>query len=175
MENGCCSGKNGCCTEKTENRQVTIDFLYLDLSVCTRCQGTEAALDEALSDVETVLKAAGVDVLVNRINVASKELAIAHRFESSPTIRVNGKDIDVDIRESLCESCGDLCGDNVDCRVWTYQGREYTVPPKALIINAILSEVYGAQTAKPRDYRLPENLETYFNAMAGKEERAEKP
>lgn len=169
MGNECCSCGGGCCTPKEQSKLVTIDFLYLDLSVCTRCRGTEDALSEALSDVESVLKAAGIDVVVNNINVATKELAILHRFESSPTIRVNGKDIDADIKESRCESCGELCGEDVDCRVWTYQGREYTVPPKALIVNSILSEVYGARPqAEPKEYRLPENLEAYYEAMTSR-------
>lgn len=169
MGNECCSCGSGCCASGKENRRVIIDFLYLDLSVCTRCRGTEDALNEAVSDVESVLKAAGVDVIVNRINVTTKELAISHRFESSPTIRVNGKDIDADIKESRCESCGDLCGEDVNCRVWTYQGQEYTAPPKALIVNALLSEVYGGSPkAGTEEYSLPKNLESYFEAMEKK-------
>ncbi len=46
-------------------------------------------------------------------------------------------------KESKCESCGDLCGDDVDCRIWLYQGKEYTSPPPAMIVDAILREVYG--------------------------------
>jgi len=109
---------------------LVIDFLYLDLSVCTRCQGTDTSLDEALAEVSRVLEATGTEVIVNKINVNTEELAIKHRFLSSPTIRVNGHDIQMEVKESLCESCGDLCGDEVDCRVWVYQGKEYTVPPK---------------------------------------------
>lgn len=126
-------------------------------------------MNEAVSDVESVLKAAGIEVIVNRINVTTKELAVLHRFESSPTVRVNGRDINVDIKESLCESCGELCGENVDCRIWTYQGQEYTVPPKALIVNAILSEVYGNNPPpEPKEFSLPKNLEAYFTAMENK-------
>jgi len=52
------------------------------------------------------------------VNITTKELAIQYQFISSPTIRVNGNDIVVELRESVCEDYGDLCGDNVDCRVW---------------------------------------------------------
>ena len=48
---GCCSGTKGCCETVEEVKpninQLVIDFLYLDLSVCTRCQGAENNLDEA--------------------------------------------------------------------------------------------------------------------------------
>lgn len=145
---------------------IVIDFLYLDLSVCTRCQGTDQSLEDALAEVSGLLGAAGAEVTVNKINVTSEELAIRHRFVSSPTIRVNGRDIQMEVKESLCESCGDLCGEDVDCRVWVYQGNEYTVPPKAMIIEAILKEVYGGHSSSPveQDYVLPENLKRYYAA-----------
>lgn len=74
-------------------------------------------------------------------------------------------------KESLCESCGDLCGDEVDCRVWVYKGKEYNVPPKAMIIDAILREVYGNTERKSADevnkklYQLPENLRRFFESI----------
>jgi hypothetical protein len=152
-------------------RQIIIDFLFLDLSVCTRCQGTDTSLDEALSEVLKVLEATGIEVIVNKINVTSEALAIAHKFVSSPTIKVNGHDIQMEVKESLCESCGDLCCDEVDCRVWVYQGQEYTVPPKAMIIEAILKEVYGvsgSDTIAEPEYVIPENLKHFYSLMENK-------
>jgi hypothetical protein len=169
---GGCSCAPGCCgkiPDKTVNkRQITIDFLYLDLSVCTRCQGTDTVLDEALAEVSKVLQATGAEVILSKINVNSEELAVAYKFISSPTIRVNGHDIQMEVKESLCESCGDLCGDEVDCRVWVYQGKEYTVPPKGMIIEGILKEVYGGSQGKnviEQEYVIPENLKRFYSAM----------
>jgi hypothetical protein len=125
--------------------------MYLDLSICTRCQGTEDSLEEAIEDVAKVLELAGAEVVVNKVHIDSKEKAIQYRFESSPTIRINGKDMQLEMRESLCESCGDLCGDEVDCRVWVYKGKEYKVPPKAMIIDSILREVYSDKNARLND------------------------
>lgn len=169
--NGCCSCSPGCCGSKEDSkenkRRITIDFLYLDLTVCSRCQGTDESLDDALSEVSKVLEATGVEVLVNKINITSEDLAMKYKFISSPTIRVNGRDIQMDIKESLCESCGDLCGDEVDCRIWIYQGKEYTVPPKAMIIEAILKEVYGKNDDinAEKEYIMPENLKKFYAAM----------
>jgi len=168
-KNKCCSCGCGCSPQAEnprQNKRIVIDFLYLDLSICTRCQGTEAVLEEAMAEVSQVLQAAGFDVIINRVNITSRELAIAHRFLSSPTIRVNGRDIDTDVRETLCESCGDLCGERVDCRVWTYQGREYTVPPKAMIVDALLRAAYTPDVqAEEKEYALPPNLARFFDAM----------
>jgi len=168
---GCCSCGSGCCGgghgQKTDKKQVVIDFLYLDLNVCEWCKGTDKSLEEALENVSKVLQASDTEVIVNKINVTSEELAMKHRFISSPTIRVNGRDIQMELRESLCDSCGDLCGDSVDCRVWIYNGEEYTIPPKALIIDGILKSVYGGDVfpIDEAEYVLPENLKKFFAAM----------
>lgn len=170
MSKCCCSSSENCCPQS--RKPINIDFLYLDTTICERCQSTEKALDEAVFSVAVVLNAAGYEVKVNKVNVITKELAIQYQFISSPTIRVNGTDIAVELRESTCEDCGDLCGDTVDCRVWVYNGIEHTAPPKELIIDAILQEVYGANQSqtKSEPYQLPENLETYFSSKARKDE-----
>lgn len=154
-----------------EKKRMNIDFLYLDLSICTRCKGTDTILDEALADVSKVLEATGIEVVVNKVNVLTEEQAIEYQFISSPTIRINGQDIQLEVKESLCESCGDLCGDTVDCRVWVYQGTEYTEPPKAMVIEAILKEIYGDKNHEivKQEYALPENLKQFYSSMDKKE------
>lgn len=171
-KSSCCSSSTGCCSSKeevkSERKKITIDFLFLDLSVCTRCQGAESNLDEALKDVSHVLQATGTDVVINKVNVNTEELAVKYQFLTSPTIRVNGRDIQMEYKESLCESCGDLCGDEVDCRVWIYQGNEYTEPPKAMIIEGILKEVYGGSSNssyKEDEYVVPDNLKHFYKVM----------
>lgn len=172
VKKGCSCG-TGCCEPKVEmksKKEIVIDFLFLDVSVCTRCQGADNSLDEALGDVAKVLEATSVAVKVNKINVNTEELALKHQFVSSPTIRVNGRDIQLEIKESLCESCGDLCGDEVDCRVWVYQGEEYNIPPKAMIIEAILKSVYGieAEIIHDSEYLVPANLKQFYELMKTK-------
>lgn len=95
MSKCCCSSDN--CCQPQQKKTINIDFLYLDTTVCGRCQDTEKALDEAVSSVAVVLNAAGYEVKVNKVNIATKELAIKYQFISSPTIRVNGNDIAVEL------------------------------------------------------------------------------
>ena len=162
---GCSCGSSSCCPPKTDKKQLVIDFLYLNLTVCERCQGADKNLEEAVSEVSPVLRAAGYEVTVNKVNITSKELAQKYRFVSSPTLRMNGKDITLEVKESNCRDCGDLCGDSVDCRVFTYEGVDYDEPPKEMIVNTILKEVYGTPAgpaAKADDYVLPENLRLFF-------------
>jgi len=152
-----------------KRRTVTIDFLYLDLEVCTRCRGTDANLETALTAVQGVLEAAGADVRLTKTLVDSEQKARALGFLSSPTIRVNGRDIALDFRESRCESEACACtaggGDQIDCRLWVYQGKEYMEAPVPMIVDAILSEVYGAAAAgalPSAGAEVPENLLRLF-------------
>lgn len=159
-------------------RTVAIDFLYLDLDVCTRCRGTDANLETALTAVQGVLEAAGTDVRVTKTLVDSEQKARALGFRSSPTIRVNGNDIALEFRESRCESEACACtaggGDAIDCRVWVYQGKEYNEAPAPMIVDAILSEAYGQRTmsaaTSPSD--VPENLLRLFRSRARGSEAA---
>ena len=67
--------------------RLAIDFLFLDLTTCTRCLGADRSLGSALEVVRDVLQATGVEVEVNKVLVESEEQARALRFVSSPTIR----------------------------------------------------------------------------------------
>lgn len=165
-----CSSDN-CCGQPQGKKPINIDFLYLDTTVCGRCQDTEKALDEAVASVAVVLNAAGYEINVNKVNITTRELAVQYQFVSSPTIRVNGNDIAMELRETVCEDCRDLCGDTVDCRVWVYNGVAYNAPPKELIVGAILREVYNAKQGEPerKAYQIPKKLETYFVAKARKD------
>lgn len=140
QQDSCCGGSDCCGEPAVKKKQIVIDFLYRDLNTCSRCQDTDAVLAQTLKDpVVQVLTASGVQVVINKVHVANEELAKQHKFISSPTIRVNGRDIQADVRESRCESCGE----DVHCRVWVHQGKEFSAPPKTMIIEAILKAVYG--------------------------------
>jgi hypothetical protein len=152
--------------------RLRIEFLFLDLTSCTRCLGAGRSLESALDIVGEVLQATGVEVEVHRILVESAEQARAVRFVSSPTIRVDGRDVALELRESSCgsEACTDGCGDHIACRVWVHRGREYTEPPVAMIVDAILGHVYGDTAERDRSaaeaYELPQNLARFFAGRA---------
>jgi hypothetical protein len=76
--------------------------------------------------------------------------------------------IEQDIRESKCESCGDLTNNNtsVDCREWHYRGKVYSAAPLPLLIESILGGMLSIDTPPvvplPLE-QVPENLMRYFN------------
>jgi Domain of unknown function (DUF2703) len=159
--------------------RLRLEFLFLDLTTCSRCLGADRSLESALDVVREVLQATGVELEVDKILVESAEQARALRFVSSPTIRVDGDDVALELRESSCgsEACTDGCGDQIACRVWVHRGREYTEPPVAMIVDAVLGHVYsgvpsrGVREREP--YVLPENLVRFFSAKTGSAESEE--
>ncbi|MGH2743714.1 MAG: DUF2703 domain-containing protein [Haloechinothrix sp.] len=50
-----------------------IDFLFLDLTTCTRCLGADRCIESALAVVGEVLEATGVEVEVKKVLVESAE------------------------------------------------------------------------------------------------------
>lgn len=152
----------GCALEK--GKKIAIDFLYLDLHTCERCMATDTALDEAVSELYPVLRTLGYEMTVRKLNITSPEMAEEYGFVSSPTIRVNGRDICTDVKENNCKDCGDLCGSDMECRVFVYEGTEYDQPPKAMIEDGILKAIYARQPAAAQSaYALPGNLKTFFS------------
>lgn len=71
-----------------------------DVEVCVfhteGCQSTPAAIQA----IESVSADAGVSVHLRTVLIESAEDAIRHRFLGSPTIQVNGRDIDPSARRA---------------------------------------------------------------------------
>ncbi len=153
------------CTDNcTSRKQVLVEYLYLDLNTCERCIGTDLELLEVLDVLTPALRLAGYDVQYTKVEISTAELAQQYRFLSSPTIRVNGKDIGGPVKENDCGCCGEISGTDVDCRVWEAEGQAYEIPPKELLAEELLRAVFAqAESGCGCDaYKMPENLETFF-------------
>ena len=151
---------------------IEVDFLYLDLTTCSRCRDTETSLDAATEALRPALNLAGVSLEVRKTFVETEEQARALGFVSSPTILVNGRDIAGELIESSCPECGELCDcdGGLGCRVWDYRGERHNEAPAGLIVEAILAEI-GRQGAAPsKETRseetpaaeVPKNLKRFF-------------
>ncbi len=150
------------------NKQVVVDYLYLDLKTCDRCVGTDQVLEEVLGELAPAFELAGYDIIFNLIEITDSELAEKHRFLSSPTIRVNGHDICQSVQENDCGCCGEISGTAVDCRVFEYEDKLYEVPPKEMLAEAVLKYAFVKAEADG-EYTLPENLKRFFE---GKEKKS---
>lgn len=151
----CCGSENG--------KTVSVEYLFLDLKTCDRCIGTDAELEEVLTALRPALVMAGYSVTYQKIEMSNARLAQEYRFLSSPTIRVNGRDIMETVTETVCGCCSEISGADVDCRSYEYKGQTYDVPPKEMLANAILTAVFGTDSGcSCESYELPENLKHFY-------------
>jgi hypothetical protein len=141
-------------------RTVAVDFLYLELSTCSRCGGTDANLARALTTLDDVLPAIGAQIEVRRIHVQSLQQARELELVTSPTIRVDGRDISPEPLESECGADGCGCGAGASCRLWRHAGTDHPAAPVGLIVDAILSALYTGPAVRdePTSYEMPDNL-----------------
>lgn len=156
----CCA----CGCGESSQKEVQIEYLYLNLETCDRCVGTDKVLDEVMMILTPALQLAGYTVKYSKKEMKTVELAIQHRFLSSPTIRVNRQDVCGTVKENSCGCCSEISGSDVDCRVFEYGGETYEVPPKEMLAEAILRTVFAqSESVCPsNNYELPENLRAFF-------------
>lgn len=145
-------------------KMVLVEYLYLDLNTCERCIGTDLELVEVLNVLTPALRLAGYDVQYRKIEMSTVELAQQHCFLSSPTIRVNGKDIGGPVKENDCGCCSDISGTDVDCRVWEAEGQTYEVPPGEYLAEEILKAVFSRMEplCDCSVYEMPVNLAAFY-------------
>lgn len=159
-----------CCGTSKKAKTVDIEYLYLDLNTCERCVGTDKVLEGVLDELRSAFSLAGYSLEYHKVKIETAEMAHAYRFLSSPTIRVNGRDICNSVQENNCGCCGEIAGTQVDCRVFSYNGETYEVPPAEMIAEAIMRMAFRPKVSSccSGGYALPENLKNFFD---GKEKK----
>ncbi len=123
---------------------MKIELLYiLD---CPWCVKTKELIRKSLKELE-------VKADVKEILIDSDEKSRKYGFVGSPTIRINGKDIQEEVTKGRCLPCEEIaertkeatkfvkhecdCG----CRTYFYKDKQYPYPPKEMIREAIKKHV----------------------------------
>ncbi|MEM0923976.1 MAG: DUF2703 domain-containing protein [Pseudomonadota bacterium] len=150
---------------------LRLDFLFLDETICAPCTRTGRALDQATKIVAAPLAALGTRLEITRIHVASRAAAVERRLEISPTLRLDGSDIDPYRTQWKCVTCGGPAGGatTVNCRTWHWRSETYAAAPVGLLIEAILRAALDGprKPEMPKDtYALPGNLAAFFEARS---------
>jgi len=150
-------------------KQVNITYLYLDTTVCTRCQGSELNINQALEILKSDFP--DVEFKLTKTHVNSIDLAMEKKFISSPTIRIDGKDLPIAFKENNCNSCGDFCGNSVDCRIWIHKGKEYESIPTEMLSDLIRDYLTQKIELKiiNEEYVVPDNIIRFFSARLEKQ------
>jgi len=78
--------------------------------------------------IEEVLRESEIKALVKRVKVSSEDEAKRLGFPGSPTVRINGVDIDPMVKETTGA---------IGCRIYMYQSKMYDFPPKDMIAKAV--------------------------------------
>jgi len=175
---GCCGPSDsgvpiGAPVDETRTKRLDVELLVIDLEVCARCVPTGEQLRKAIELVTSAAEAMNIGITYRETIVQTPEEATARALLSSPTIRINGHDIQQDVRESECESCGDLTegGVKVDCREWHYRGQVYGAAPLPLLVESLMdaiTRIDGIPLVVPAPLQaLPANLVTYFDNKKG--------
>jgi len=147
-------------------KDIVIEYLYLDLSVCDRCIGTDRVLEDVVEKLSPAFGLAGYRLVLKKTEMKDRATAERYRLMTSPTIRVNGRDICGTVEESDCGCCGEISGTQVDCRVFRYEGKDYTVAPEGLLAEGILRNAF-LEPDEPTEYRMPDNLIRFFEGKDG--------
>ena len=85
---------------------------------------------DSLTVLKEVLKEVGVDEKVEEITVASQEEAERYKFLGSPTILIDGIDLDPKARNVTNYTVA-------SCRSYVYDNKFYEYPPKKMIIESL--------------------------------------
>jgi hypothetical protein len=156
----CCVDVETCCPS---TKALNVEYLYLDLQSCDRCQSTDKRLEKALTLLRPILHELGYHANLSKIHMSTQALAIQHRFLSSPTIRINGCDLFETITENNCGCCSEISGHDTDCRTFMEDGESVNAPSVKLLIERILRHVLnGHQAESNQAYVLPENLKQFY-------------
>ena len=149
----------GCGCSIPNPKIVRIEYLYLDMQTCDRCIGTDAVLEDIISQIRPALELVGYSIEYSKTEMTTAEIAAQNKFLSSPTIRVNGQDVCASVAESSCSCCGNISGTDMNCRVFEYEGKSYEVPPKEMLANALLEAVFAVhEDCACEGYRTPRRI-----------------
>ncbi|MCW1296747.1 MAG: DUF2703 domain-containing protein [Candidatus Parvarchaeota archaeon] len=124
---------------------MKIELLYiLD---CPFCLKTKELIRECLKELS-------VKADIKEILVDSDKKAEKYNFTGSPTIRINGKDIQEEVSKGRCLPCEELSKHSkgttkfvrqecsFGCRIYFYKGKQYPYPPKEMIKEAIKKNLH---------------------------------
>lgn len=119
---------------------MRVQILYV--MDCPWCVKTKTIVRESLREL-------GIKAKLEEILIDTDEKAKKYKFLGSPTVRVNGKDVQGEIRKGQCLPCEELAGITkgttefvkqecrCGCRIYFYRGKQYPYPPRGMVKEAI--------------------------------------
>ena len=153
----------------TPTKRVRIELLYLDAETCDPCRATVASAERAAQELREALADRGIEVELDLTHVTDPVQARALGFVSSPTVRVDAREIALGVQEAHCGTCSANAGEPVACRTVSYEGERLDHTPTAMIVEAVLAHLRGGELPLPpavdEDADAPTSVERYLRAI----------
>ncbi|MDD1720610.1 MAG: DUF2703 domain-containing protein [Euryarchaeota archaeon] len=83
---------------------------------------------QAIARIKEVLSEEGIEAEINEIQITSKEEAQKYDFLGSPTIRIDGEDLESEEERQAGHTYA-----HDSCRIYNYKGQLYMIPHKEAI------------------------------------------
>ncbi len=129
---------------------VVLELFMLDAPSCQPCWSAEISIHAAARTLRRLLDPAQFVVATRVVTLDSADQAHRLGIVSSPTVRVDGHDVALEVEEEPCSSCSDIAGTAIECRTYLWSGRRFDHAPAELIVDAALRRlVEGLPRAVP--------------------------
>ncbi len=104
---------------------MKIEILYFE--GCPNHEPTVLLFNETVSEL-------GIDAEINMVKVKDNDDAIDKKFVGSPSIRINGKDLEIDDENEPAQY-------SMQCRMYSFGKDQSGIPPKELLKRRLMEEV----------------------------------
>ncbi len=152
---------------QTTEVPIVLELFALDTVTCEPCVSAMSSLHAAAAVLSRELTDQGYLVATRVVLLENAARAGQLGISSSPTVRVNGHDVALEIQEEPCSTCSSLAGTGIECRTYTWDGQRFDHPPVPLLVDAVHRHVAsGARRASRQTPAAsqPTSVERFFVA-----------
>ena len=125
---------------------VLVELFVLDQERCGPCRSAIGELRLAATLLEDGLAGSAIRVASRVVQLTDADEARRLGVVSSPTVRVDGADIVLEVDEEECATCSAIARTPVSCRTYEWEGARHDHPPAALVVDAVRRHLAGIST-----------------------------
>lgn len=137
-----CSTCGGGTCEPEITKTVKLNMVFDDGTDTGKREDMNQTILNALESMRTFLDDNRIRIQFNSVKLINEEQAKLLGFGTLPTILINGADIQPEYKENPCVCCAEK-----EITGWMYKGIEFEIPPKELVIDALIETIYGKPEA----------------------------
>lgn len=140
---GCSACSGGSC-EPEITKTLKLNMVFDEGTDQEKCTALDGSILEALESMRSFFDENRIRIQYNSVKLINEEQADLLGFKDLPTILINGRDIQPDYKATACKCHGDE-----EIKGWIYKGMEHEIPPKELVVDALIEALYGKPEEAP--------------------------